>query len=310
MVIAGYRHETGSVGPIDVNLLFQVRGLDPFPIQTFDYPVPVDVRNDIRLCYLHDFGPGMDALLDTTWYSKYGYQHLSQNEEQLRLVATFLHYARFVESEVIGRTHEEASEDGGRTRALETKLIWSLLTAIRRVPGIQTTGHGAGSYIDDPIVADERREREETIAHLSVLEAILTGTVLSSNPAISIPQDDAAPTARRDQLNFWRNAAAAVSLNDDSPQLAEAIYSAIVSLLGLINNLENRHSIYAMLYLRLMQDRVAGFPDHMVPSRVYDPTQNAVDALQQNINYIAEGSGCTSTMRRIMHMYRRSWYCR
>jgi hypothetical protein len=252
----------------------------------------------------------MDALLDTTWYSKYGYQHLAQNEEQLRLIATFLHFARFVESEVISRTPEEISEDGGRTRALETKLIWNLLTAIRRIPGPQPYGNNV-PYADDTAVADEKREREEAIANLSILEAILTRSVLSFNPMASFSQDDFQSPAKRGQINFWSNAALAVTIRDENHQTAEAIYNAVVNAYRFVYNRENRHCVYAMLYIRLMQSRVAGFPDHMPPpQQSFDQVQNALGSLQSNLEFIAEGGGCTSTMRRIVHMFRRSWYCR
>ncbi|KAF2667514.1 hypothetical protein BT63DRAFT_456809 [Microthyrium microscopicum] len=288
---------SGVMIPVSVEKLFLERSLPPYNVLDLHGSMSQDTQNDIFTLYNNDLAPGFDSILEVKWYSEKGIDDVLKDHEMCRLLATLLtYYSRFKD------VTSYDVESQCRTKALECKTVWSLLTLIRRNPPSEVP-HG-----DSYQAQRQRLCYEEAICRLNTLEALLTNSILPSNPldAISYPSNMVTSPEMQSQIDFWHSVGSFVATTDE-----KIMWSTIISVRDLLGNIENRDVIYSMMICRFFADRIDNFTASFSgpPTSESDPVNRALLAKTFLINE-ATGYGTNHPIQRISHMAVESWFHR
>ena len=151
---------------------------------------------------------------------------------------------------------------------------------------------------------------------LDVVEALITGEHLESNPLSQFPAREPAanPPSLPDQLlqralDFWSSIGHFLTLHDDEASSAKEIDDTLARSRTLLDTCENRDVTYSVAIARHLGQRWAGFP-HSLPHPI---TTNEKDTgaklyvAQKFLEQEASGKGTTQVVKRICGMALRSW---
>jgi hypothetical protein len=188
--------------------------------------------------------------------------------------------------------------------SFEASVVWSTMTLCRHVMNVSN-----GSQQDyDLLVATKR---------LDVIEAMITGDHLDSNPLSQFPTREPAadpPTMpdqlTRRQLDFWSAIGFFLTLHDNEASAAKEIDDTLSRCRTLLDTHENRDVIYSIAIARHLGQRWADFP-HSFPQPI---TTNEKDAgaklyvAQKFLEQEAGGKGTTQVVKRLCGMVVRSWF--
>lgn len=191
-----------------------------------------------------------------------------------------------------------------RLESFEASVVWSTMTLCRHVMSVSNGSNGA----DYDLACSSAR--------LDVIEALITGEHLESNPLSQFPVREPAanPPSLPDQLvqrslDFWSTIGHFLTLHDDEASSAKEIDDTLARSRTLLDTFENRDIIYSIAIARHLGQRWADFP-HSFPHPI---TTNEKDAgaklyvAQKFLEEEASGKGTTQVVRRICGMVLRSW---
>jgi len=192
---------------------------------------------------------------------------------------------------------------------LEARVIWSLMVMCRSADSVSDDSNGVGANTDAHASPDGGLA--ETVKRLQVLESLLTGHNLASNPLV--PEDTVNGTApfdptRVQEREFWQLMGRFLTLHDDEASSAKEIDDTLSACRNLLQELENRDVIYSIAIASHLGSRVSEFPHNVRP--VGNDEQDAKNKLYVAKKFIedeAMGKGTTQVIQRICGMAVRSW---
>lgn len=285
-----------KVKQVQISDLLALRGIPPPP----PHPVtalPPGRLEEIQAVFLATYAPAIDRFFETPWFQEKALPHVMANAQ---LMAEY--------SALIDAFNDRNLEDPNvvaRLESFEASVIWSTITLCRHVMNMANGNHGQ----DFDLLAASKR--------LDVLEALLTGDYVETNPLAQFPvrQPAADPPALTVQitqrsLDFWSCIGHFLTLHDNEASSAKEIDDTLARCRTLLDTTENRDVIYSIAIARHLGQRWADFP-HSLPQPI---TTNEKDAgaklyvAQKFLEQQANGSGTTQVSKRICGMAVRSWF--
>lgn len=192
-----------------------------------------------------------------------------------------------------------------RLESFEASVVWTTMTMCRQVPGVSNGNQGQ----DYDLMA--------TSARLNVIEALITGEHLESNPLANFPprQPASNPPTLQDQLaqrslEFWSTVGHFLTLHDNEASSAKEIDDTLGRTRTLLDTFENRDVIYSIAIARHIGQRWADFPNSF-PQPITGNEKDAGAKLyvaQKFLEQEASGKGTTQVIKRVCGMVVRSWY--
>lgn len=237
-----------------------------------------------------DFAPGLDRLLDTTYYQGQALEHMLNDREAL------LAFSYLISLYTTAHTNYEVART---LPSLEAKTTWSLLTLCRRAQPAASSG----TPTPEELAIQEAKYR------LDVLEHLITGHTLDANPLLNLSypdnKDDEMKIA---EVNFWKQLGAFVTLRDDDASQAKEIESHLAEMRAILLQQENRDVIYSVAIIRHVGTRMNDFPHAL--QQAYnnnaDENRNKVIVARKFLEEEAQG-GMTLAIARVAGMVVRSW---
>lgn len=293
-----------------MNLLFVRDGQAPFPTFDIKNGLTLEERRDAVIFYKNDWAFGCDLALETEWYSKYGLHHFLKDDETMKLAATYLHWAKIIKNNDSNIDTEQSMAAKAQMEALEAKMLWTCLTDIRKI--VDPTPEGLDPYAGmDEMQIDEVRERHETVCRLEILEAIIRDSRTQKNPVAGLAYRT--EVYLRDtslgEVKFWDNAGQVTAIPDWSLEETEHLWKANVAMSYApdTDKIEIRQVMALMCYVRLMRDRVPGFP-HNVPLTGDEHQPNKViNDVMERLRRLGAKEGGNSVIRSVVRMFVASW---
>ena len=240
----------------------------------------------LRTIYNTSFATALDRLLETPWFSDDGYMSLVSDRS---LLTQFENYVAAV-------------SDSSSVANQEARLVWALLCMCRRrpLPGF------AGEFINDKEHALDGDEVAEK--RLDIIEALITGRQLASNPLVgnAVPSLNPSLSTLTQQLNnrsqdFWLHVGEFASTSDSDGDVVERILSKSRKLL---DNLENRDVIYSIMLMRHIGEK---WPDKQIKEAEDERDTKDWLAAKGFLESEAEGQAMNVVMKRFCSMALRAW---
>ncbi|KAL6233179.1 hypothetical protein BDW75DRAFT_232212 [Aspergillus navahoensis] len=279
---------------VQISDLLALRGIPPPPPHPIT-ALPPNRLEEIQAVFLATYAPAIDRFFETRWFSEKALSHLLANAQ---LMAEY--------SALIEAFNGNLSDPNvlARLESFEASVVWSTMTLCRHVMNVSN-----GSQPDYDLLATSKR--------LDVIEAMITGDHLDSNPLAQFPtrQPAAKPPSLPDQLmqrqlDFWSAIGHFLTLHDNEASAAKEIDDTLGRCRTLLDTYENRDVIYSIAIARHLGQRWADFP-HSFPQPI---TTNEKDAgaklyvAQKFLEQEAGGKGTTQVIKRLCGMVVRSWY--
>ncbi|KAF1814250.1 hypothetical protein P152DRAFT_265434 [Eremomyces bilateralis CBS 781.70] len=312
---------------ITIDDLYHVGGWSPTspPVANLGYNIPESSIAEIKLLYTNDYAPGLDAMLETTWYTTKGWSRLITNRPLLTLFAHYIDRWRKV---------PQSDYDGMQTiRSLGMQLVWKLFCMIRPfqsyAPATQPHTNGTlppVSNIDPDNHPADTLQLKELLPRLEVLEHLLTGQQLRDNPISLADYPPHLPELKSWEIEFWRLVGLFLTLRASDSNLEESkrVESALKSVRLILGLKENRDVIYSILVTRHFGPRVPGFPRMEMPDPIRklrspdqpnqevpmleDGTEMRLWVAKDFIEKEASGGSTNEVAMRVSDFVRRSWH--
>lgn len=285
-----------KVKQVQIGDLLALRGIPPPPTHPIT-SLPPGRLEEIQAVFLATYAPAIDRFFETPWFQEKALPHAMANAQ---LMADY--------SALIDAFNDRNLEDPNviaRLESFEASVIWSTIALCRHVMNMANGNHGQ----DFDLLAAAKR--------LDVIEALLTGDHLETNPLSQFPvrQPAADPPALSVQitqrsLDFWSCVGHFLTLHDNEASSAKEIDDTLARCRTLLDTTENRDVIYSIAIARHLGQRWVDFP-HSLPQPL---TTNEKDAgaklyvAQKFLEQQASGSGTTQVSKRICGMAVRSWF--
>ncbi|KNG88955.1 hypothetical protein ANOM_002216 [Aspergillus nomiae NRRL 13137] len=284
------------VKQVQISDLLALRGIPPPP----PHPITAIQPNrleEIKAVFLATYAPAIDKFFETRWFQEKALTHLLANAQ---LMAEY--------SALIEAFNDQNLNDPNviaRLESFEASVVWSSMTLCRHVMNVSNGSHGQ----DYDLLAASKR--------LDVIEAMITGEHLDSNPLAQFPPRETPtnPPGLSDQLaqrslDFWSAVGHFLTLHDNEASSAKEIDDTLGRCRTLLDTFENRDVIYSIAIARHLGQRWADFP-RSFPQPI---TTNEKDAgaklyvAQKFLEQEAGGKGTTQVIKRICGMVVRSWF--
>ncbi|KAL4913690.1 hypothetical protein BDW62DRAFT_214063 [Aspergillus aurantiobrunneus] len=285
---------SSPVKQVQISDLLALRGIPPPPPHPIT-SLPPNRLEEIQAVFLATYAPAIDRFFETRWFSEKALGHLLANAQ---LMAEY--------SALIEAFNGNLSDPNviARLESFEASVVWSTMTLCRHVMNVSN-----GSQQDYDLLATSKR--------LDVIEAVITGDHLDSNPLAQFPTREPAanPPSLPDQLtqrqlDFWSAIGHFLTLHDNEASAAKEIDDTLGRCRTLLDTYENRDVIYSIAIARHLGQRWADFP-HSFPQPI---TTNEKDAgaklyvAQKFLEQEAGGKGTTQVVKRLCGMVVRSWF--
>ncbi len=280
---------------VQISDLLALRGIPPPPPHPIT-ALPPNRLEEIQAVFLATYAPAIDRFFETRWFSEKALSHLLANAQ---LMAEY--------SALIEAFNDRNLSDPNvlaRLESFEASVVWSTMTLCRHVMNVLN-----GSQQDYDLLATSKR--------LDLIEAMITGDHLDSNPLAQFPTREPAanPPSLPDQLtqrqlDFWSAIGHFLTLHDNEASAAKEIDDTLGRCRTLLDTYENRDVIYSIAIARHLGQRWADFP-HSFPQPI---TTNEKDAgaklyvAQKFLEQEAGGKGTTQVIKRLCGMVVRSWF--
>lgn len=297
-VIDDFVHTTNTFlgRPLQVNELFYIDGYAPYELPPNPEALTTEKMGEIKNLYITDFAPGLDGLLETTWYSTVGVEKLLSNVVLCQQMADLIKYFTL---EVPGRNDYEANS---RCRATEMKAVWSFLSMCRPSPSSTNGANGAQATTVD---LDEVNKR------LDIMEHLLTNHILPTNHVTEIRYPGDITSEKASEIDFWKSLGRFVTLRSEDLNARPELDRALAECRNLLSGRENRDVIYSIMVCRHVGARVPEFPDHVHPGPGGEENDhNKLVIAKTFITEQASFKGTNHPIQRISDMVIRSWAVR
>ncbi|KAE8339890.1 hypothetical protein BDV24DRAFT_135159 [Aspergillus arachidicola] len=284
------------VKQVQISDLLALRGIPPPP----PHPITAIQPNrleEIKAVFLATYAPAIDKFFETRWFQDTALTHLLANAQ---LMAEYSALIEAFNDQNLGDPNVIA-----RLESFEASVVWSSMTLCRHVMNVSNGSHGQ----DYDLLAASKR--------LDVIESMITGEHLDSNPLSQFPPRDPPtnPPGLSDQLaqrslDFWCAIGHFLTLHDNEASSAKEIDDTLGRCRTLLDTFENRDVIYSIAIARHLGQRWADFP-RSFPQPI---TTNEKDAgaklyvAQKFLEQEAGGKGTTQVIKRICGMVVRSWF--
>lgn len=282
------------VKQVRISDLLALKGIAPPPPHPVG-PLPQGRLEEIQAVFLATYAPAFDKFLETRWFQEKALTHLMANAQ---LMAEY--------SALIDAFNDRNIHDPNviaRLESFEASVVWSTVTLCRQVTGVLNGSQGQ-DY--DLMVASSR---------LNVIEALITGDHLDTNPLAQFPPPPANSPNLPDQLaqrsfEFWSAVGHFLTLHDNEASSAKELDDTLARTRTLLDTFENRDVIYSIAIARHLGQRWADFP-HRIPQPITTSEKDAGAKLyvaQKFLEQEASGKGTTQVIKRICGMAVRSWH--
>ncbi|KAF2231463.1 hypothetical protein EV356DRAFT_290640 [Viridothelium virens] len=289
--------------------LFALHNIAPTQPPPRTEPLPTDLLDEVKNMYEREYAPGLDRLLETTWYTTTG---------AIRLT----HYTRLCEEVdfVLSEMRRVQSDDHDGQRRLESaeaKLIWDLACMCRLSP--------PPGFSPTPRDPEDQAKLAEVQLRLGIVEGLLcstnptgrtSSTTTTNGAVVDFRKPTAQPEPKTNQIvyfsrEFWRCLGLFVSLppDDPAPATLRAAEQTLGTLRGILQMLENRDVLYSVAVARHFGSRLPEFPDQGPQAWNNDDgdVRTKVAIAKRFCEDEAGGKGTTQVVQRVCGMAVRSW---
>jgi hypothetical protein len=271
----------------------------PPQYQAREAPPPVSSLspNEVDDFYRFHYGPGLDRIFETTWYTTRGVPQLRQDPTLVDFV-----------SQCAEQMKTPDASPSASTPSLEARLIWQL-AIMPRSATIDSDTNGASN---DQLTLD-------LLPRIDTLEHLLTGQFL---PQAKIPAPPT-PAQQNDrvigaEMTFWHQLGIFTSVPDDDPSNStnnlRAIADSLAAMRAILNMIESRDVLYSFAVARHIGGRMPEYhPRHPLPASIsamatQDPNDEGVKLRIAHQFVEAESAkGTSQVVQRLCAMAMRSW---
>ncbi|KAM5453825.1 hypothetical protein MaudCBS49596_002448 [Microsporum audouinii] len=206
-------------------------------------PLSATKLGEVKMLY-KIYAQGMDRMLECNWYDTHGLSHLLANPRLLSL------YSSLLDGFTDPNIHDAPVI--ARMESFESHVIWESLCLCRIARAQEPSNGNENATSPDP-------QLTYAVKRLSLLEALLTGTVLENNPVARnyYPEDDPAAAAsglgtqiKNRQLNFWESIGDYLSIPDSDPDAGGKRDKALFAARAFLDMIESRDVVYSIAVVR------------------------------------------------------------
>lgn len=260
------------------------------PRSELDTPIQGQDHDRIYAHYAHNYAPHLDRFFEARfWQSEAVLQRADSNGAVKRLYRRFLNrLADHIRSKQPAILSEEA------------KLIWALFR-LCQMPTATTNGT---QWLPQP---EEAQRQNQLVQRLRVLEALLAGEYLSTNP-LSPPNQTTSNTGISNQLKqreieFWFCIGQVVSIRETDPSSAKLLDDSLARCRTNLSKFEQRDVIYSIAIVRHVGRRWGGV---MQPGPEVAKAKEEYDVATSFLRREAT-EGTNSVIQRICSMATKIW---
>ncbi|KAI9747876.1 MAG: hypothetical protein M4579_007364 [Chaenotheca gracillima] len=309
-------HTGAPAKPIKIDDLLTVGGDHPPPLtpptdaaaaSAASTPLSQATLDQIKHVFVSIYAPSIDNFLETTWFQSKSLPVLMADARLCELFASLIE--RFSE-------RYNNSEALPVTQSMETRVLWRLMCLCRTPAGPSTAPNGSDNPSGGANAGSDDRDfsaggQGEAIRRLRVLENLLTGNLLDSNPAnlsriSNVLRND---QSKFRELEFWRHVGKFLTLRDNEASSAREIDETMTACRNLLDNHENRDIIYSAAVVRHIGQRGTDFPNHLSEAVSNDEKDNGnrLRIAKTFIENEARGSATNTVLQRLCDLIIRSW---
>lgn len=235
-------------------------------------------QHEISEFYMFHYGPGLDRVLETNFYTAHGLSYLHADPALLDFMSQCV-------EQFAGGTDDPSSTN--RIRSLEARLVWHLAVMPR-------------SDASNP----------DLVARIDTLENLLTGQFLDPSRVPAAPPPGTEQPKYNEQM-FWHNLGRFVTIRDDraDPLVPRQINDALGAMRGILNMLENRDVLYSVAVARHIGGRMSDFhPQRHLVASTNDPNDE-LNKLKVAHHFVEseDQRGTSQPIQRVCSMALRSW---
>ncbi|KAJ4271734.1 hypothetical protein NW762_000440 [Fusarium torreyae] len=246
-----------------------------------------EVLAEVTKVYHEMYAPGLSSFFETGWYyfTENGKMSFPRNQRLVDLLASFLKTLEAVRAD----DHAQMAYSG----ILETRIVWELA----RLAYDSSAGTPAISTMTLPREGDAKEAQNR----VRVVEALLCGDYLSSNP-LCPPMQDVDPLRTR-QFDFWYTLAEFVRTRDN-PTMQSAVKAredVLTRMRYLLDGRENRDLLYSIAVVRELAPHFDSGYGNTAPSHVdeSDPKNRLGVASKFILDESQVTGGTTNVVRRL-----------
>lgn len=212
------------------------------PIVDIDTLSPSRIE-EVRQLYVW-YAVGLDKLLECQWFQVQGAAYAMASPRIVGFYSTLLD--GFYSPDV----HDPAVI--ARLEVLEARIVWESLCLCRTARAQEPAkGGNTGAKPDPQLVYAVKR--------LSIVEALMTGTIIDSNPLArhhypeddpSVPPPGIAGQIKNRELQFWESMGDYLAITNEDPNANLKRDHALLMARAYLDTLENRDVIYSIGIVR------------------------------------------------------------
>ncbi|KAK2873248.1 hypothetical protein FQN49_002482 [Arthroderma sp. PD_2] len=206
-------------------------------------PLSTVKLEEVKMLY-KIYAQGMDRMLECNWYDANGLPHLLANSRLLSL------YSSLLDGFTDPNIHDAPVIS--RMESFESHVIWESFALCRTARAQEQPNGNDSANSSDP-------QLTYAVKRLSLLEALLTGTVLENNPVArhNYPEDDPSVTAsglnnqiKNRQLQFWESMGDYLSIPDSDPDAGGKRERTLFAARAFLDMIESRDVVYSIAVVR------------------------------------------------------------
>jgi white-opaque regulator 2 len=259
-------------------------------------PVTLDEQTftEITKVYHEMYAGALSAFFETNWYyfSENGKMSFPRHPDLVDHMASFLRLLNSVKTDDLAQM--------AYSGALETRIVWELARTAAAVDKPSPAVRIGLPPDGDPAEARSR---------FQIVEALLCGDLLSSNPLCPPFQDH--DTHRSRQFDFWYHLGEFIRKRDDSDSHAthNAKEEVLNRLRHLLDGRENRDILYSIAVARELAPQFDTNYAHAIPQHLdeTDPKNRLAVASKFIVDESQVTGGTTNVVRRISDIAARAF---